>query len=109
MAGGDVSKDGAYTVWQMRVENEVAYAEAFEALMQEQVKNGELNGAHGFGRLVGGADQEVTHISFAGAANLPELLSVSPQPTDAVQKFYSAVGELRSVTRQVMNTAVGDS
>ena len=28
LAGGDVSKDGAYTEWQMRVENEVAYAEA---------------------------------------------------------------------------------
>ena len=108
VAGGDVSKDGAYTVWQMRVENEVAYAEAFEALMQEQVKNGDLNGAYGLWRVVGGADQEVTHISFAGAANLPELLSGSLQPTKAVQKFYSEVGELRSVTRQVMNTVVGD-
>jgi dihydroxyacetone kinase len=92
----------------MRVEDEATYAKAFEELMQEQVKNSDVAGAYGLWRVVGGSDQEVTHISFAGAPNIAELLSGSMQPTKAVQKFYSEVGELRSVTRQVMNTVVGD-
>ena len=108
VVGGDTTKDGAYTVWQMRVEDEATYAKAFEELMQEQVKNSDVAGAYGLWRVVGGSDQEVTHISFAGAPNIAELLSGSMQPTKAVQKFYSEVGELRSVTRQVMNTVVGD-
>jgi hypothetical protein len=108
VAGGDTSKDGSYTVWQMRVEDEATYAKAFEKLMKEQIKNGDLAGAYGLWRVVGGSDQEVTHISFAGAPNIAELLSGSSQPTKAVQKFYSEVGDLRSVTRQVINTVAGD-
>lgn len=108
VAGGDTSKDGSYTVWQMRVEDEATYAKAFEKLMKEQIKNGDLAGAYGLWRVVGGSDQEVTHISFAGAPNIAELLSGSSQPTKAVQKFYSEVGDLRSVTRQVVNTVAGD-
>jgi hypothetical protein len=76
--------------------------------MKEQIKNGDLAGAYGLWRVVGGSDQEVTHISFAGAPNIAELLSGSSQPTKAVQKFYSEVGDLRSVTRQVINTVAGD-
>jgi hypothetical protein len=108
VGGGDTSKDGAYTVWQMRVADEATYAKAFDKLMREQIKNGDLTGAYGLWRVVGGADEEVTHISFAGAPNIAELLSGSMQPTKAVQKFYSEVGELRSVTRQVVNTVVAD-
>ena len=108
VVGGDTTKDGSYTVWQMRVEDEVTYAKAFEELMQEQVKNGDVTGAYGLWRVVGGTDQDVTHISFAGAPNIAELLSGGLQPTKAVQKFYSEVGDLRSVTRQVTNTVVGD-
>jgi len=92
----------------MRVEDEVTYAKAFEELTKEPVKNGDVTGVYGLWRVVGGTDQDVTHISFAGAPNIAELLSGGLQPTKAVQKFYSEVGDLRSVTRQVMNTVVGD-
>mgnify|MGYP002061551199 FL=1 len=108
VAGGDTTKDAMYMIWQMRVENEPAYVEAWTQLMESQVETGDVTGAYGLWRVVGGAESDYTHLAYAGAPNPLDILSSSLQPTEAVQKFYMEVGEIRTVTRQVMNTVVGD-
>ena len=57
--------------------------------------------------MVGGAESDYTHLAYAGAPNPLDILGSSLQPTEAVEKFYTEVGAIRTVTRQVINMVVG--
>ena len=105
--GGDYTKDTAYIVWQTNVSDEAAYVKAYKKLMAAQTKNGLVNGAWGLWRVQGGATSEVTHIAFAGAANLETLLANS-NPSKAFLTFQKEVAGLRTVHTQNINTVLAD-
>ena len=105
--GGDYTKDTAYIVWQTNVSDEAAYVKAYKKLMAAQTKNGLVNGAWGLWRVQGGATSDVTHIAFAGAANLETLLANS-NPSKAFLTFQKEVAGLRTVHTQNINTVLAD-
>ena len=87
--------------------DEAAYVKAYKKLMAAQTKNGLVNGAWGLWRVQGGATSEVTHIAFAGAANLETLLATS-NPSKAFLTFQREVASIRSVHTMNMNTVLAD-
>jgi hypothetical protein len=105
--GGDYTKDTVYTVWQTNVSDEAAYVKAYKKLMAAQTKNGLVNGAWGLWRVQGGATSEVTHIAFAGAANLETLLATS-NPSKAFLTFQREVAGIRSVHTMNINIVLAD-
>ncbi len=105
--GGDYTKDTAYIVWQSNVSDEAAYVKAYKKLMAAQTKNGLVNGAWGLWRVQGGATSEVTHIAFAGAANLETLLANS-NPSKAFLTFQKEVAGLRTVHTRNINSVLAD-
>jgi hypothetical protein len=105
--GGDYTKDTAYIVWQSNVSDEAAYLKAYKKLMAAQTKNGLVNGAWGLWRVQGGATSEVTHIAFAGAANLETLLANS-NPSKAFLTFQKEVAGLRTVHTRNINSVLAD-
>ena len=105
--GGDYTKDSAYIVWQMAISDEAAYVDAYNDLMKSQTKNGLINGAYGLWRVQGGANNEVTHIAFAGADSLATLLSNS-NPSKAFVAFQRKVAGIRTVHRQNINAVLAD-
>ena len=106
-AGGDYTRDTAYVVWQMSVANEAAYLEAYEKLMEAQIKDGLLDGAYGLWRVQGGANSDVTHIAFAGASDIETLLANS-NPSEAFIAFQKQVASIRKVHRQNINAVLAD-
>ena len=108
LAEGDSSKDAMYTIWQMRVTDEAAYLRAFGKLMKAQTASGAVTGAYGVWRVVGGADAEITHVSYVGAPNPVDMLGGSLRPNDDVMEFYKTVSDSRSITRQIVNSVVAD-
>ncbi len=105
--GGDYTKDTAYIVWQMAISDEAAYVDAYNDLMEAQTKNGLITGAYGLWRVQGGANDEVTHIAFAGADSLATLLSNS-NPSKAFVAFQRKVAGIRTVHRQNINAVLAD-
>ena len=105
--GGDYTKDSAYIVWQMAISDEAAYVDAYNDLMESQAKNGLINGAYGLWRVQGGANNDVTHIAFAGADSLATLLSNS-NPSKAFVAFQRKVAGIRTVHRQNINAVLAD-
>ena len=105
--GGDYTKDTAYIVWQMAISDEAAYVDAYNDLMESQAKNGLITGAYGLWRVQGGANDEVTHIAFAGADSLATLLSNS-NPSRAFVAFQRKVAGIRTVHRQNINAVLAD-
>ena len=105
--GGDYTKDTAYIVWQMAISDEAAYVDAYNDLMESQTKNGLITGAYGLWRVQGGANDEVTHIAFAGADSLATLLSNS-NPSKAFVAFQRKVAGIRTVHRQNINAVLAD-
>lgn len=105
--GGDYTKDTAYIVWQMAISDEAAYVDAYNDLMESQAKNGLITGAYGLWRVQGGANDEVTHIAFAGADSLATLLSNS-NPSKAFVAFQRKVAGIRTVHRQNINAVLAD-
>jgi len=106
-AGGDYTEDNVYIVWQTNVSDEAAYVKAYKKLMAAQTKNGLVNGAWGLWRVQGGATSDVTHIAFAGAANMEELLATS-NPSKAFLTFQKEVAGIRTVHTQNINTVLAD-
>lgn len=106
-AGGDYTKDQAYFVWQLRISDEAAYLAEYRKLMADQEESGQVTGAWGLWRVLGGATDEVTHIAYAGAASLPALLSAS-EPSAAFTKFQSKVSKLRKIHRMNINRVLAD-
>ena len=87
--------------------DEAAYVKAYKKLMAAQTKNGLVNGAWGLWRVQGGATSDVTHIAFAGAANLETLLANS-NPSKAFLTFQKEVAGLRTVHTQNINSVLAD-
>jgi hypothetical protein len=107
VTGGDYTKDSAYIVWQLNVSDEAAYVKAYKSLMDSQTSNGLVNGAYGLWRVQGGANSDVTHIAFAGSADLEALLATA-NPSQAFLKFQKKVAGIRSVHRQNINSVLAD-
>jgi hypothetical protein len=105
--GGDYTKDTAYIVWQMAISDEAAYVDAYNDLMEAQTRNGLITGAYGLWRVQGGANDEVTHIAFAGADSLATLLSNS-NPSKAFVAFQRKVAGIRTVHRQNINAVLAE-
>jgi hypothetical protein len=106
-AGGDYTKDTVYRIWQMNVSDEAAYLNAYEKLMAAQAKAGVLTGAYGVTRIQGGADENVTHIAYAGAADLNALLANS-NPSKAFLAFQKKVAGIRTVYRSNISSVLAD-
>ena len=107
VAGGDYTKDTAYVVWQMSVSDEASYVSAYEKLMEAQVEGGFINGGYGLWRVQGGANSDVTHIAFAGAADLETLLA-SSNPSKAYVAFQKQVANIRKLHRVNINAVLAD-
>ena len=107
VAGGDYTKDTAYVVWQMSVSDEASYVSAYEKLMEAQVEGGFINGGYGLWRVQGGANSDVTHIAFAGAADLETLLANS-NPSKAYVAFQKQVANIRKLHRVNINAVLAD-
>ena len=108
VTGGDYTKDTAYIVWQMSVSDEAAYVAAYEKLMAAQTENGLVNGAYGLWRVQGGADENITHIAYAGAPSMATLMDAGATPSKAVMTFQRKVGGIRAIYRQSMNSVMAD-
>lgn len=106
-AGGDYTKDGAYIVWQMAISDEAAYLAAYKKLMAAQTENGQVSGAWGLWRVQGGASQEITHLAFAGAANMETLLG-NGNPSKEYIAFQKKVAGIRTVHRTNINSVLAD-
>lgn len=107
LAGGDTTKDTIYRVWQMKVSDEAAYVSAYQKLMATQAKAGLLTGAYGVMRIQGGADENVTHFAYVGAADLESLLANS-SPSKAMLSFQKKVSGIRTIYRSNINTVLAD-
>ena len=105
LSGGDLSKDGAYTIYQMNITDEGKYAAAFEDLIKGLMKAGQKITSYGLVRIVGGAQSDVgTHFAYVGAANgLDQLDNVANSDEKSLQKFRSKVSSIRTVNRTNMN------
>jgi len=107
VSGGDPSKDTTYTIWQMNISDEATYVAEYNKLMDKQIADGLINGAYGLIRLQGGADTSITHLAYAGAADLATLMS-NANPSQAFMTFQKNVASIRTVQRQNVNTVVAD-
>ena len=105
LAGGDLSKDGAYTIYQMNVSDEAKYSSAFEDLMKGLIKSGQKITSYGLVRTVGGAQIDVgTHFAYVGAANgLDQLDNAANTDEKVLQRFRSKVTGIRTVNRTNIN------
>ena len=106
-AGGDYTKDNAYIAWQTNVSDEAAYVKAYKKLMAAQTKNGLVNGAWGLWRVQGGATSDVTHIAYAGASSIEELLATG-NPSKAFLTFQKEVAGIRTVHTRNIATVLAD-
>ena len=106
-AGGDYTQDTAYAVWQMAISDEAAYVAAYKKMMDEQVKNGQVNGAWGLWRVQGGANADITHLAFSGAANMEALLA-NGNPSKAYITFQKKVAGIRTIHRVNINSVLAD-
>ena len=106
-AGGDYTQDTAYAVWQMAISDEAAYVAAYKKMMDEQVKNGQVNGAWGLWRVQGGANADITHLAFSGAANMEALLA-NGNPSKAYIAFQKKVAGIRTIHRVNINSVLAD-
>ena len=106
-AGGDYTQDTAYAVWQMAISDEAAYVAAYKKMMDEQVKNGQVNGAWGLWRVQGGANADITHLAFSGAENMEALLA-NGNPSKAYIAFQKKVAGIRTIHRANINTVLAD-
>ena len=106
-AGGDYTQDTAYAIWQMAISDEAAYVAAYKKLMDAQVKNGQVNGAWGLWRVQGGANADITHLAFAGAANMEALLA-NGNPSKAFIAFQKKVAGIRTIHRTNINSVLAD-
>ena len=106
-AGGDYTKDTTYSVWQMNVTDETAYLREYNRMMNAQLKAGVINGAWGLWRVQGGADENVTHIAYTGAANLESLLA-NGNPSKAYIAFQKKVAGIRTIYRSNINSVIAD-
>ena len=104
-AGGDYTQDTAYAVWQMAISDEAAYVAAYKKMMDEQVKNGQVNGAWGLWRVQGGANADITHLAFSGAENMEALLA-NGNPSKAYIAFQKKVAGIRTIHRANINTVL---
>ena len=106
-AGGDYTQDTSYAVWQMAISDEAAYVAAYKKMMDEQVKNGQVNGAWGLWRVQGGANADRTHLAFSGAANMEALLA-NGNPSKAYITFQKKVAGIRTIHRVNINSVLAD-
>lgn len=106
-AGGDYTQDTSYAVWQMAISDEAAYVAAYKKMMDEQVKNGQVNGAWGLWRVQGGANADITHLAFSGAANMEALLA-NGNPSKAYITFQKKVAGIRTIHRVNINSVLAD-
>ena len=106
-AGGDYTQDTSYAVWQMAISDEAAYVAAYKKMMDEQVKNGQVNGAWGLWRVQGGANADITHLAFSGAANMEALLA-NGNPSKAYIAFQKKVAGIRTIHRVNINSVLAD-
>ena len=107
LTGGDVSKDTVYMVWQLSIDDEAIYLEAYGKLMKAQIEAGIVNGGWGLMRMGGGADSDITHIAYSGAQDLTTLLQ-SRNPSPAFAAFQKTMAEVRTVTRLAVNFVMAD-
>jgi|TARA_B100002049_G_C15935072_1_gene313855 hypothetical protein len=75
--------------------------------MDAQIEGGFVNGAYGLWRVQGGANSDVTHIAFAGAADLETLLTGS-NPSKAYVAFQKQVAGIRKLHRVNINAVLAD-
>jgi hypothetical protein len=106
-AGGDYTKDSVYVIWQMNISDESTYLAAYEKLMKAQIEEGVVSGAYGLWRVQGGANSDVTHVAFSGAADMETLLSNST-PSKSFVAFQKKVAGLRKVHRRNINVVMAD-
>ena len=106
-AGGDYTKDSVYVIWQMNISDESTYLAAYEKLMKAQIEEGVVTGAYGLWRVQGGANSDVTHVAFSGAADMETLLSNST-PSKSFVAFQKKVAGLRKVHRRNINVVMAD-
>ena len=106
-AGGDYTKDTAYVVWQMAISDEAAYVAAYKKLMAAQTENGQVSGAWGLWRVQGGASADITHLAFAGAANMGILLA-NGNPSKDYIAFQKKVAGIRTIHRTNINSVLAD-
>ena len=75
--------------------------------MATQAKAGLLTGAYRVLRIEGGADENVTHFAYVGAADLESLLANS-SPSKAMLSFQKKVSGIRTIYRSNINTVLAD-
>ena len=107
LTGGDISKDTVYMVWQLSIDDEATYLDAYGKLMKAQIEAGRVNGGWGLMRMVGGADNDITHISYSGAQDLTALLQ-NRNPSPAFAAFQKTMTDVRTVTRLAINFVMAD-
>ena len=105
LAGGDLTKDGAYTIVQMDLMDEAKYAAAFEDWMKAQIEAGQKITSYGIVRTVGGSQGNLgTHFAYVGSANgLEQLDNAATSDQKLMQKFRSKVSEIRTVKSVSIN------
>ncbi|MDC0214610.1 hypothetical protein OAL14_07325 [Gammaproteobacteria bacterium] len=105
LAGGDLTKDRAYTIVQMDVSDEAKYASAFEGWIKAQIEAGQKISSYGIVRTVGGSEGNVgTHFAYIGTANgLDQLDNAATSDQKLMQKFRSKVSNIRTVKSVSIN------
>lgn len=106
-AGGDYTQDTVYGIWQMAISDEAAYVAAYKKMMDAQIKSGQVSGAWGLWRIQGGANADITHLAFSGAANMEALLA-NGDPSKAYIAFQKKVADIRTIHRTNINSVLAD-
>ena len=76
----------------------------FRKILPERVQ---AAGSHRLWRVQGGANSDVTHLTYAGAPSLAALLNNS-DPSPAFVSFQKSVAGIRKVHRMNINRVLAD-